>query len=112
MKAIEFVIYENVHDGEVARDGQFQFSLYTSNMCDGEMEEVMPVLVKLWDFESEVTLKVNMKARDLLMGLLDLHVDRNGCISEEDKPMFDALRNDCQWMIEHIDKLKVEHDQT
>ena len=110
MKAIEFAIHENVHDGEVTSDGQFQFSLYTSNMCDGEMEEVMPVLVKVWDFESEVSLKINMRARDLLMGLLDLHVCGNGCISEEDKPVFDALRNDCKWIIEQIDNLKVEHD--
>lgn len=108
MKAIEFEIDEEVHNGEVTPDGQFQFYMYTSNMCDGEMEEVMPVLAKVWDFESEVSLKVNMKARDLFIGMFDMYGFRGECITEEDKPMFDALRNDCQWMIEQIDKLKVE----
>ena len=106
MKPIELTVEDLPHSGDVDKNGEFLFHMYTSNMCDGELEEAMPVLMKLWEENFEVNLTVTMRTRDLFNQLFDMY-NVGGKMDLEDAPRFQALRNDCQWIIDQIDKMEM-----
>jgi hypothetical protein len=110
MKPISFEMDECPMDGEVTPEGHFTFYVYVSNYTEGELEDTIPVLAELWNSESvgeaEVTLTLNMKLRDLFTSAVDSHGDYNNVIDAEAMPVFNALRQDCQWILDQIAQLK------
>lgn len=109
MKAIELDVDEYPCGGTIAEDGQYVIKIYTSDQCDGELEEAIKVLAKLWNSElsQEVCLNINVKVRDIFKEMFDgFSID--GAISKEDMPFFEALYKDCKWIVDQIEALKVE----
>ena len=111
MKAIELEIDELPQSGRVDANGEFTFYLFTSNYCDGEFEEAMETLISIWALEAEVSLSVNMKTRSLFTELYEMHCQHDGTVDLDDMKLFNALRNDCQWIIDRVDALKVASEQ-
>jgi len=111
MKPISLTVYEEAQDVVVLPDGESAFCVYTSNMCDGEMDQAMKTLVRIWDLSTEVNLTVQARTRTLLKTLTDLYADRDGVIDAEGVPLFQALKRDCEWMVEQINNLKVHTDE-
>jgi hypothetical protein len=109
MKPIEFVIEETPTTEQVNDKGEYVFGIYTSNACDEELEQTLETMVDLWKMESmtaEVTLTINVRLRSLFENLYEMY-NADGKIDAEDKHLFDALRKDCQWIVDHINDLKV-----
>jgi len=110
MKPISFEIDECPMDGEVTPEGHFTFYVYASNTNEGELEDTIPVLAEMWRLEvigdTNVGLKINMKLRDLFTTVVDGYGDHNNVIDAEAMPVFNALRQDCQWILDQIAQLK------
>ena len=106
MKPIELEVDEHPHSGEVNEQGDFVFYLYASNECEQEFEEAIETLIHLWDLKTEVSIKINIKLKDVYN---DLHqmFNAGGKIQKEDTPRFEALRRDCQWIIDQINTLEM-----
>lgn len=107
--SINFTVEETTQGEYVNDQGEFFFSIYTSNYCDQELERTLITMAKLWDMEdldSEVTLNINIRMRTIYESLVDIHATHRK-LDAESKPLFDALRNDCQWIIDQIDTLKM-----
>jgi hypothetical protein len=60
----------------------------------------------LWDLETDVSLKVQIKLKDIYENLYDMY-NAQGKIQEEDTPLFEALRKDCQWIVDQINSLEM-----
>jgi hypothetical protein len=106
MKPIEFEVDEIPQSGEIDANGNFKFYVYTSNQCVGDLEETLETLATLRDLPTEVSLKINILLKDVYLNLYDLY-NAQGKIQKEDTPLFESLRNDCQWIIDEINKLEM-----
>lgn len=105
MKPIQFEIDEIPQTGTIDKDGNFKFYIYCSNMSDDDYADAIDTMQRLWDLETEVSLKVNIKLKDIYEDLFDMH-NVEGKVLKEDVPLFEALRKDCQWIIDQIDSLE------
>ena len=109
MKPIEFVVDEEPTTEAVNDQGEYVFGIYASDACDEELEETIATIAELWKTEaitSEVTLAINVRLRSVYENLYH-NYNAKGEIDAEDKHLFDALRNDCQWIVDQINNLKV-----
>ena len=106
MKPIQFEIDEIPQSGTIDADGNFKFYIYTSNMIDEDFSDVMETLKVLWDLETDVSLKVHIKFKEIYENLFDMY-SAQGKIKKEDTPLFEALRKDCQWIIDQINTLEM-----
>jgi hypothetical protein len=106
MKPIEFEVDEVPQSGEIDANGNFKFYVYTSNQCDDDLEETLETLAKLRDLPTDVSLKINILLKDVYLNLYDMN-NAQGKIHKEDMPLFESLRNDCQWIINEINKLEI-----
>jgi hypothetical protein len=106
MKPIEFEIDERPQAGTIDQEGNFKFCVYGSNKCDDDFYEVIETLQKLWDLETDVSLKINIKLKDIYEDLFDMY-NAQGKIEKEDTPLFESLRKDCQWIIDQINSLEM-----
>ena len=109
MKPIEFLVEETPTTEEVNDKGEYVFGIYASDACDEELEETISTIAELWKTESitsEITLTINVRLRGVYENLYDMY-NAQGKIDPEDKHLFDALRNDCQWIVDQINSLKV-----
>jgi hypothetical protein len=116
MKPISFEINECPMSGKVTPEGHFTFYVYASNYTEGEFEDVIPVLAEMWNSEligeADVNLMLHMKLRDLFTEAVGYYGDRNNVIEAEAMPVFNALRQDCQWILDQIAQLKFEEETT
>jgi hypothetical protein len=119
MKPISFEIDECPMSGKVTSEGHFTFNIYATNECIGEnLEKHILAVADLWNSEAlreidtEVMLTINMKLRDLFTELVGHYGDRNNVIEAEAMPVFNALRQDCQWILDQIAQLKFEEETT
>jgi hypothetical protein len=116
MKPISFEIDECPMSGKVTPEGHFTFYVYASNYTEGEFEDAIPVLAEMWNSEvlrdTDVGLKINMKLRDLFTEAAGYYGDSNNVIEAEAMPVFNALRQDCQWILDQIAQLKFEEETT
>ena len=62
--------------------------------------------MRLWDLETDVALKIHIKLKDVYNDLYDMH-NAQGKIQRKDTPLFEALRKDCQWIIDQINTLEM-----
>jgi hypothetical protein len=107
LKPISLEIDEEPINEQVDQDGGYKFSLYTSNCCTGEFEDAIQILRHIWDLETDVNLTINVRTKSIYEELYIHHsFNDDGTIDKESKPLFDALRKDCQWIIDQIDGLK------
>jgi hypothetical protein len=106
MKPIQIEIHELPQSGTIDFQGDFNFYVYASNQCDDEFEEAIATLRLIWELETDVSLKVNIKLKDVYTDLFDMHNAR-GKIDKEDAPLFESLRKDCQWIIDQINALEM-----
>jgi hypothetical protein len=106
MKPIQFEVDEIPQTGIVDEKGNFKFHIYCSNMCDNDYAEAIKTMPKIWDLDTDVSLKVNIKLKDIYEDLFDMH-NVQGEIGKEDTPLFEALRKDCQWIIDQINALEM-----
>jgi len=107
MKPINFEIDEKPQTGTIDSEGNFKFYIYTSNSIEEDFSETIKTLQVLWDLETEVSLKVHIKLKDVYDDLFEMYNAR-GRIEKEDTPLFNALRKDCQWMIDQINALEMD----
>jgi len=106
MKPIKFEIDERPQTGTIDQEGNFKFYVYGSNMCDDDFSEAIETLQKLWDLETDVSLKIHIKLKDIYEDLFDMY-NAQGKIEKEDTPLFESLRKDCQWIIDQINSLEM-----
>jgi len=107
--------------GEVDEDGNFKFYIHISNCCGDELGEAAEKLVEQWWSDSdnssradgetpsfeEVSLTVHMTVKGIYQELFDWSTDSEGKIDSDAMPDFKALRNNCQWIIDQVDALKI-----
>jgi hypothetical protein len=106
MKPIQLEINECPQSGTIDAQGDFSFYVYASNQCDDEFEEAIETLRVIWELETDVSLKVNIKLKDVYEDLFAMH-NAQGKINQEDTPLFEILRKDCQWIIDQINALEM-----
>lgn len=106
MKSIELEIDEKPMAGTLDENGDFTFYLYGSNTCDDEFQEALETLQHLWHLNTEVSLKINVRFKDIYADLYSMH-NAQGKILKEDTPLFQALLEDCQWIIDQINTLEM-----
>ena len=107
MKSIDVEIEEKVMTGTVDENGDFKFYLYASNECDGEFEKAVALLLKIWTLEEvEVTFRVHIRVKEIYNDLYEMF-NAGGKIQQKDTPRFEALRKDCQWIIDQINELEM-----
>jgi hypothetical protein len=107
MKPIEFSVNDAPHDITVSPDGEAVFWFYTSNMCDGELEDAIETLGHIWHLNTEVNLTIHARTRSLFEQLIDLYGHTGGTrVDPEAVPKLKALKRDCEWIIEQINNLE------
>ena len=106
MKPLSLEIEEKVMTGTVDENGDFKFYFYASNECDGEFEKAMAVLLQIWELETEVTFRVHFRVKAIYDDLYEMF-NAGGKIQQVDTPRFEALRKDCQWIIDQINELEM-----
>ena len=106
MRPIKFEADEKPQSGTIDADGNFKFYVYMSNQCEGEAEEALEALIKLWDLPTDVSLKINLLFKDIYLDLYEMH-NAQGKIDKEDMHLFQGLKDNCQWIIDEINKLEV-----
>lgn len=106
MKPIQFEIDEIPQCGTIDADGNFKFYIYASNDFNDDFSEVIETLKVLWDLETLVSLKVQIKLKDVYENLFDAY-NAQGKVRKDATPLFEALRKDCQWIIDQINVLEM-----
>jgi len=106
MKPIQFEIDEIPQSGTIDEDGNFKFYIYASNYIEEDFSEVIQTVKVLWDLETEVSLKVQIKLKDVYENLYDMY-NAQGKVQKDDTPLFESLRKDCQWIVDQINALEM-----
>jgi len=106
MKPIQFEIDEIPQSGTIDEDGNFKFYIYASNYIEEDFSEVIQTVKVLWDLETEVSLKVQIKLKDVYENLFDMY-NAQGKVQKDDTPLFESLRKDCQWIVDQINALEM-----
>jgi len=102
---------------KVDYDGEYTFSLFTSTECENEFTDAMNVMSKIWDMDlnAEVCIHIDIKLRSVYKSLRESVISGDETVMEIEKrymPLAQALRKDCQWIIEQIDLLKeIENEE-
>ena len=122
MKPISFEIDECPMGRKITSEGHFAFYIYATNECIGEnLENHILTVADLWNSEAlrktdtEVLLTISMKLRDLfteLVGYYGYHDDNFKTVDAEAVPIVNALRQDCQWILDQIAQLKFDGETT
>lgn len=106
MKPIQFEINEKPYISTKDFDGDFNFYVCATNQVDDDFSEVIDTLGKIWDLDSDVSLKIKIKLKDVYEELFNTYEIKGG-VRVEDIAMFDALRKDCQWIVDQINALEL-----
>ena len=109
LKNIRFEIEEIPTSIKINEQGEYVFGIFTSNSCDDEFENSIRLMAELWEakyLEQEVSMMINVRLRCLFEVLYDLYNSMEK-INAEDMHLFDALKTDCQWIVDQINKLEV-----
>lgn len=110
-KTVEYEIDETPVGEKIDENGEFVFYLYTSNLCDDDFSDAIVEISSLWETAPEnldIPLKINVRLKSILEDMLEMYSFPDGSVDEKDLPLFQALRKDCQLIINEIDALKFE----
>ena len=92
---------------KIAEDGEFTFGVYLTNCAmDYELEEAVLAWAGSIDEEGDVNLTIRLRLRDVFKELYEGNSYEEGSVDEDAMPLFDAMRKDCEWVIEQIKLLK------
>ena len=93
----------------VDQDGHFNFYVYTSDCCEGEFTDAIFDSQPIWgtDEFDEVQFTIDIKLRDVYLNLIDLFETAEG-VDADAVHLFEALKKDCQWIVEKIDALELQ----
>ena len=109
MKPIQFEVDVTPISECINDKGEYVFGIYTSNYLDNELENSIEQMVALWkneDLDCEINMTINVAVRDIYRNLLEWHSVGPKKIDAEDAHLFDALKNDCQWIVDQINALE------
>ena len=109
MKPIQFEVNETPISEHINNKGEYVFGIYTSNYLNNELEKSIEQMVGLWkneDLDCEINMTINVAVRDIYRNLLDMYTLDLKKIGAEDAHLFDALKNDCQWIVDQINALE------
>ena len=109
MKPIQFEVNETPISEHINNKGEYVFGIYTSNQLNNELEKSIEQMVSLWkneDLDCEINMTINVAVRDIYRNLLDMYTLDLEKIGAEDAHLFDALKNDCQWIVDQINALE------
>ena len=109
MKPIQFQVDETPISEHINDKGEFVFGIYTSNNINDEFEKSIEQMVSLWkneDLDCEISMTINIVVRDIYRNLFDMYSNVLNKIDAEDAHLFDALKNDCQWIVDQINALE------
>jgi hypothetical protein len=106
VKPIRLDVDEIPQSGTIDKEGNFMFYVYASNQMSEDLSEAIETMQAIWNLETEVSLKINLKFKDVYENLYDLY-NAQGKVQTEDTPLFEALRKDCQWIIDQINTLEM-----
>ena len=108
IKNISYEIDEIPNGEKVNENGEYVFNLYISNdMEDDDSYLAIRDIVKIWKTGIYAPLRINIRLKEVAENLIEMYAT-HGVFSKQDQPLFEALRNDCEWIVEQIDKLEVE----
>jgi hypothetical protein len=106
---IEFEVEVDPTTEHVNDEGEYVFGIYATNVCNDDIEKAIQSVAELWEaqyLEADVNLTINVRVRSLYEYLHNMRT-ANGRFDAESKPLFEALKNDCQWIVDQINKLEV-----
>lgn len=109
MKPIQFQVDETPISEHINDKGEFVFGIYTSNYLNDELEKSIEQMVGLWkseDLDCEISMTINIVVRDIYRNLFHMYIVGTKKIDAEDAHLFDALKNDCQWIVDQINALE------
>ena len=106
----QFEVDGTAFSGKVDEDGNFKFYTHISNCSGDKLQEATDKLVEHWwsDSDEEVSLTVHMTVKGIYKELFDWTTEFDGRISRDCMPEFEALKNNCQWIIDQINSLKIK----
>ena len=109
MKPIQFEVDVTPISEHINDKGEYVFGIYTSNCCNDELEKSIEQMVALWkneDLDCDINMTINVAVRDIYRHLFDMYSVGPKKIGAEDAHLFDALKNDCQWIVDQINALE------
>ena len=92
----------------VDKDGHFNFYVYTSDSCLGEFSDAISDSHSIWgtgEFD-EVQFTIDIKLRDVYLNLIDSFKAAEG-VDADAVHLFEALKKDCQWIVDKINALDI-----
>ena len=104
---VTFEVIEAPSDERLSQSGEYVFSIIASNLTSSDTEDAIKAVAKLWEMEdlpAEIMLKLNIRLRSVFEGLCD-NIEEDGSIPSDKKPLFAAMRSDCQWVIDCLNDL-------
>jgi hypothetical protein len=106
MKPIALEVSPTTLTNGVDKNGDFSFYVYTTNLCDDEIEKAIDTLKLIWEAPIEVSLSINLTLKGVYRDVHEMYRSRDGTVHPEDAHHFAAVRKDCQWIIDQIDAME------
>jgi hypothetical protein len=111
MKEIEInVDVGNLYNNRLSDDGGYLFDIFAITDADGDFEQAIEAYSKLFDAEILASLNLTIDVRHIFIRLHEFHSHPDGTVPMSSKELFDGLRNNCQWIVEEIDKIEWSND--
>ena len=105
---IDFEVAVEPTSEHINDDGEYVFGIYATNSCSDEIEQAIKKTAELWEaqyLDVEVNLTINVRVRSLYEYIHGLYT-AGGKIDADSTPLFEALKNDCQWIVNQINALE------
>lgn len=108
--SITFSVDHNDPESRKTIDG-FEIVVYATNQCDDSLSSALNTITKsqLWlDESQDVNICIRVKLKEVFNTLYDSQ--KHGlseCVVPDSWGDFESLRNDCLWIVEQINQLKV-----
>ena len=108
-KPISFQVEVTPTTEHVNDDGEYVFGIYAASCCNDEIEQAIQKTAELWEaqyLDADVSLTIHVRTRSLYENLFHMY-NRDEKIHAQEMSSFEALKNDCQWIVDQINKLEV-----
>ena len=109
IKPVVFEVTEVPSYESISKGGDYVFSITASSLMETDMENAIQAVSKLWDMEklpAEILLKIDVRLKAVFESLCDC-IERDGSIAPNKKPLFAAMKADCQWMLDCLNDLDI-----
>ena len=106
MKPIALEVNPTTQTEGADKNGDFSFYVYTTNMCDDEIEKAIDTLKLIWEAPIEVSLSINLTLKGVYRDVREMHATSDGSVHPDSVHYFTSIRKDCQWIIDQIDAME------